>query len=158
MPLPPCRPRSSKLFSCQGAYPEPLSSYAEDFGPKSLLNTHYVCSGSASGNRRNNPHPAEVCGSERGRGGGGGGGIVACVLFMIVYTIMAGICMHVDRHAVPASHVFECTWFSYIDPSTHAYIIIQCNIQVGLQYYYICQLDCCTTIIIIPFLTIPLAV
>lgn len=71
---PPCRPRSTKLFTSKGKYPETLSSYVEDFGPKPILQTACVRSGTASGNRNNNPHPSEVC--------GGGWGILS-VTFLI---------------------------------------------------------------------------
>lgn len=54
------RPHSTKLFTKQSRYPCNLPSYTEDYGPKPLVATPCVRSGTSSGNRRNNPHPSEV--------------------------------------------------------------------------------------------------
>lgn len=54
------RPRSTKLFASQSRYPCTIPSYTDDYGPKPLLVTSCIRSGTSSGNRRNNPHPTEV--------------------------------------------------------------------------------------------------
>ena len=53
------RPESTNLFQC--SFPQTVTSYAEDYGPKQPVKTEI--SDFSTENKRNNPHPKEVINS-----------------------------------------------------------------------------------------------
>ncbi|KAJ7995131.1 hypothetical protein DPEC_G00241380 [Dallia pectoralis] len=60
-PTPVLRPTTTKAFRTSYALSGPIGStgYSEDFYWKPVVKSEPICTGTASGNRRNNPHPSQ---------------------------------------------------------------------------------------------------